>query len=101
MSGRLGSRAATTEVLDLVCDVVENDRTLGLVVKERLLGELKVEAAELKSCVSVLNKKILRTVWLGSRAMWSRRNCGLWNDFFSQRGFLLLDFEHVTAPPRP
>ena len=41
------------------------------------------------------------TVWLGSRAMWSGKDFGLWNDFFDQRGFWLLDFEHVTEPPRP
>ena len=50
--------AQVAEVLDLVCEVVENDAALGLVVKESLLAELKVEAAELKGCVQVLSQML-------------------------------------------
>ena len=48
--------AQVAEVLDLVCEVVENDAAVRVVVEESLLAELKVEAAELKGCVSVLSQ---------------------------------------------
>ena len=68
---------------------------IGMNVRQRVAERLLRRIMEAWRCgVGV-------TVWLGSRAMWSRQNFGLWNDFFDHRGFWLLDFEHVTEPPRP